>query len=69
MVWFIHDIDPIQAQYECKFTAYIEWISPNAVGLPEQRRLSKEELISGLAYNELLYYGIFIYQTFIMKIN
>ena len=46
MVWFIHDIDPIQAQYECKFTAYIEWISPNAVGLPEQRRLSKEELIS-----------------------
>lgn len=46
MVWFIHDIDPIQAQYECKFTAYIEWLSPNAVGLPEHIRLSKEELIS-----------------------
>lgn len=34
-----------------RFTAYIEWISPNAVGLPEQRRLSKEELISGSVSN------------------
>ncbi|CAK9010967.1 unnamed protein product [Durusdinium trenchii] len=33
-LWFIHDIDPIQAQYECKFTSYIEWICPNAVRLP-----------------------------------
>ncbi|CAK9014824.1 Acetylcholine receptor subunit epsilon [Durusdinium trenchii] len=45
-LWFIHDIDPIQAQYECKFTSYIEWICPNAVGMPEDRRLSKEELLS-----------------------
>jgi len=45
VLWFIHDIDPIQAQYECKFSLYIEWICEDAVGLPEGIELSKSELV------------------------
>ena len=41
--------------FPSRFTAYIEWISPNAVGLPEQRRLSKEELISGSVSNLMMW--------------
>ncbi|CAE7560393.1 CLASP [Symbiodinium natans] len=43
-IWFLHDIDPIQAQYECKFTLYVEWLSPAAVGLAAGTRISKEDM-------------------------
>ncbi|CAE8681971.1 unnamed protein product, partial [Polarella glacialis] len=43
-VWLLHDIDPISAQYECKFSVYVEWLSDAAVGLPEAVLLSKEQL-------------------------
>ncbi|CAE7189341.1 HTR3A, partial [Symbiodinium pilosum] len=44
-IWFLHDIDPIQAQYECKFTLYAEWLSQAAVGMAAGTRLAKEDLV------------------------
>ncbi|CAE7895994.1 HTR3A, partial [Symbiodinium sp. KB8] len=44
LVWFLHDIDPIQAQYECKFTLFVEWLSQEAVGMKAGTRLSQDDL-------------------------
>eukprot|EP00931_Biecheleriopsis_adriatica_P049570 TRINITY_DN28684_c0_g1_i1.p1 TRINITY_DN28684_c0_g1~~TRINITY_DN28684_c0_g1_i1.p1 ORF type:complete len:2474 (-),score=444.16 TRINITY_DN28684_c0_g1_i1:69-7490(-) len=42
-VWLIHDIDPISAQYECKFSVHVEWIDEKAKGLPEGKLLTEAD--------------------------
>jgi len=43
-VWLIHDISPNPAQYDCKFTVYMEWLAENAKGLKKGQQLTKEEV-------------------------
>eukprot|EP00927_Polykrikos_kofoidii_P037630 TRINITY_DN3182_c0_g1_i1.p1 TRINITY_DN3182_c0_g1~~TRINITY_DN3182_c0_g1_i1.p1 ORF type:complete len:1974 (+),score=294.55 TRINITY_DN3182_c0_g1_i1:155-5923(+) len=42
-IWLLHDIDPVNASFVCKFTCNLEWFDKAAVGLLEGVELSADQ--------------------------
>jgi len=43
-VWILHDIDPISATFECKFTVCLEFLDESAIGLEAGKLLTPQQM-------------------------